>query len=367
MVEARYRERRAGWRGRTAIYLILGTSMVLGGCSYTPDWANPVEWYRGTRDWIAGDKSDKQKQPAQAAKPVPGGDKAFPKLSSVPDRPAAPSEAERKAMASSLAADRNAARYTDQQIRLQSESVTRPDAARPAQQVTTVQPDSPRAPQVAAVPSVPVASSSIPAAPPPPAAIPNPTGPGGDVSPVSRPPQPMPAQTMPAQSMPALQPPAPSPRFQEGQFVNAERFSTRFPAGFGNRQEPVTSNSSVQVAASGAPAATIYFASGSSRVAADSMGEIRRVAQILKRSGGRAVVVGHASSRTKNLDPLRHQMANFRISYDRAQAVARALTRQGVSSGAIEVSAVSDSQPVFFEVMPAGEAGNRRVEIILTN
>jgi flagellar motor protein MotB len=34
-----------------------------------------------------------------------------------------------------------------------------------------------------------------------------------------------------------------------------------------------------------------------------------------------------------------------------------------VEPRAIRVGASSDSDPVFFEVMPAGESGNRRVEI----
>ena len=50
---------------------------------------------------------------------------------------------------------------------------------------------------------------------------------------------------------------------------------------------------------------------------------------------------------------------------DRAQAVASEFLRLGVPPAALIVDAVGDTQPRFLEAMPAGEAGNRRVEIIL--
>ena len=53
------------------------------------------------------------------------------------------------------------------------------------------------------------------------------------------------------------------------------------------------------------------------------------------------------------------------VSKRRADAVAQELRRQG--AGRIEISAVGDAQPVFAEARPAGEAGNRRVEIYLVN
>ena len=58
-------------------------------------------------------------------------------------------------------------------------------------------------------------------------------------------------------------------------------------------------------------------------------------------------------------------MANFNISVDRAQAVADELMRLGVAPSALTIDAVGDSQPRFGEAMPAGQAGNRRVEIYL--
>jgi outer membrane protein OmpA-like peptidoglycan-associated protein len=115
------------------------------------------------------------------------------------------------------------------------------------------------------------------------------------------------------------------------------------------------------------PAATIRFGVGSAKIGARGKREIRQAYQAYQSRGGRIHVVGHASSRTRNLDRTRHELANFRVSYDRARAVARELIRLGVDPSRIVVSAVSDHQPAFIEVMPAGEAGNRRAEIIFAN
>jgi flagellar motor protein MotB len=56
-------------------------------------------------------------------------------------------------------------------------------------------------------------------------------------------------------------------------------------------------------------------------------------------------------------------LVNIQVSLDRAQSVARELIRLGVNPQDLLVDAVSDRKPEFFEVMPAGELGNRRVEI----
>jgi flagellar motor protein MotB len=50
---------------------------------------------------------------------------------------------------------------------------------------------------------------------------------------------------------------------------------------------------------------------------------------------------------------------------DRANAVARALVRMGVPASEVSVAARADNEPVYYEFMPAGEAGNRRAEIYL--
>ena len=62
---------------------------------------------------------------------------------------------------------------------------------------------------------------------------------------------------------------------------------------------------------------------------------------------------------------VRHNMINFGLSLDRANVVARELLQLGITGHDLTIGALSDSRPLFFEVMPSGEAGNRRVELYL--
>ena len=47
--------------------------------------------------------------------------------------------------------------------------------------------------------------------------------------------------------------------------------------------------------------------------------------------------------------------------------MARELIHNGVPADAVFVAAMSDSQPIYYEVMPAGDAGNQRVEVYFVN
>jgi outer membrane protein OmpA-like peptidoglycan-associated protein len=134
----------------------------------------------------------------------------------------------------------------------------------------------------------------------------------------------------------------------------------RFPSPGGD--EPVasatTGSGSVKVA-------TILFDDGSARVGRRELGILRKVTTLHRQRGGTIRVVGHASSRTRNMDKGRHRSVNYGISVERASAVARELAKLGVPNEMIVVSAMADEQPVFYEVMPSGEAGNRRAEIYI--
>lgn len=111
--------------------------------------------------------------------------------------------------------------------------------------------------------------------------------------------------------------------------------------------------------------ATILFNDGSSELQDREREIVRAVYERYLSSGRKVRVVGHSSSRTRNMDPVRHRMVNFGISAERANAVAVELQNLGVSSDQITVVAASDDMPMYYEVMPSGEAGNRRVEIYL--
>ncbi len=109
----------------------------------------------------------------------------------------------------------------------------------------------------------------------------------------------------------------------------------------------------------------IYFAHGSANLDNRDREVLRQVRDMLRDTGGQLRVVGHASMRTGVLEPARHAMANLEISQQRAAAVANELNRQGVPDSALVIEALGAQQPVYYEFMPTGEAGNRRVEVYL--
>jgi outer membrane protein OmpA-like peptidoglycan-associated protein len=339
---------------RTGVLVVCLGGFLVSGCSSAPDWANPAEWYRDTKDWVSGSSSNRA-QPPQASTPIPGKNKNFPKLASVPARPAAPSEAERKKMAKSLAADRKAARYSDEKIRRQGENVTAAAASAP---VSRAVPKAVVAPVAKAVQVAPVVAPKL--VPTRSAPVPAMTA-NKMAKPVfGQAPADIVMRGQPISvARPSFGAATPAVRSRQN-FVQAQQFSTRFPAGAGTVFAPVLSGNNNKVA-------TIRFDTGSAKLTSEARREIRKAVASFKQRGGGIHVIGHASSRTRNLNPQRHQLANFRVSYDRANAVARELRRLGVAATAIRVSAVSDSQPAFLEVMPAGEAGNRRADILIEN
>lgn len=128
------------------------------------------------------------------------------------------------------------------------------------------------------------------------------------------------------------------------------------PGGFGNN--PVAGGGSYQ-------AGIIRFTNGSSRLSASDRGVVHELVPLIREYNASVKIVGHASSRTRNMDPSEHKLINFEVSLKRANAVAEALISAGAPSDRISVVAVGDSQPLSSEAMPAGEAENRRAEIYL--
>jgi len=117
----------------------------------------------------------------------------------------------------------------------------------------------------------------------------------------------------------------------------------------------------------GTPTVIVTFPNGSARLTRESRKIIHQVVERHRARGGTIRVVGHASSRTKNLPVERHKLVNFKISMARAQVIADALMRAGVKPSKIVVQARGDNDPLYNEAMPNGEAANRRAEIYLEN
>lgn len=115
------------------------------------------------------------------------------------------------------------------------------------------------------------------------------------------------------------------------------------------------------------PTAIIYFTGDGTALPAAARAQVRDAVAAFKATGGTGSikVVGHASSRTANMSVERHLEVIFQKSQARANAVAQALIRAGVPADKVQIEAVGDSQPIYYESMPKGEDGNRRAEIFV--
>lgn len=379
---------------RVALSVVL-LSVVLGGCSSVPDAVNPVKWYEKTTDFFSGD--------AQAANTAPASNQG---LSADPDAPAPAAPQQVASAPSGLNADAASSNYASPPIDRQgtASDVLRGEVAiaaaptvplaQPTVPVMAV-PVAPLAPAPAVAPVAPVASvasvaSVVPVAPsvmaaapvaPAPAAIaPMPSGPTferpASMSMAGAPPPPV--FNAPANAVPAL-----SDDVFETVVINSSGMSTVPPglrpsaikaAGLPQMANgamfPEPGSTTITRVGGVSPngmtrVATIHFANNSSVLDARDRSILGAVIQLQRERGGQVVVVGHASSRTRDMDYITHRMVNFQISVERAASIGNVLKNLGLEGEALEVQAVSDSTPLYMEVMPSGEAGNRRVEIYL--
>tara|TARA_R110000787_G_scaffold86057_14_gene183479 strand:- start:16948 stop:18048 length:1101 start_codon:yes stop_codon:yes gene_type:complete len=349
---------RAGGRNAHNIWRTAGfvaaACFTLTACSSVPDAVNPVEWYKGTTEFFSGDEETKTAEDEKPA--LPGEDGEYPNLASVPDKPSVSSEEQRKKLSQGLVADNENARYTEN-----------PAASR----------DAPRR-ALNPIPPKPVAAAE-PTAPAPPAAIPAPPAPSAP-----------PAAAIPAPPAPRLQAPLAQGNFQQNQQFAGQAFDTASgqgtlvissnSVGYGsaptlNMAPSAAGNipAGTQPLAAYVPSgagqsvhlATIQFNNGSANLSSRDRQILSQVAQIAAARGGTLRVVGHASRRTQDMDPSRHSDVNARISAARASSVAQAIVAMGVAPQRLYVGGASASEPRYLEVMPSGEAGNRRAEIYI--
>jgi outer membrane protein OmpA-like peptidoglycan-associated protein len=118
-------------------------------------------------------------------------------------------------------------------------------------------------------------------------------------------------------------------------------------------------------AAQGKLIATLLFDDGAVSVGSKERDILRQVARIREQNGREVTLVGHASVGTLAADRPAHERANLKISRRRAEVVAETLADYGVPRSRIRLVAKGDTQPLYAELTPAGEAGNRRVEVYL--
>ena len=113
--------------------------------------------------------------------------------------------------------------------------------------------------------------------------------------------------------------------------------------------------------------ATITFSSGSSNVNIDGLKKIKKIAKIAKERNAKIKIIGHASERTKDMPIAKHKIVNFVISDKRAnsEVVEVFIKKYKFPSKRLITQGVSDSKPLFKEIMPAGTKANQRTEIFL--
>ena len=112
--------------------------------------------------------------------------------------------------------------------------------------------------------------------------------------------------------------------------------------------------------------ATINFTSGSSAVDYKGLKKIKKIAKIAKERNAKIKIIGHASERTKDMPIAKHKLVNFIISDKRANSVAEIFIKKyNFPSERLITQGVSDSKPLFKEIMPAGTSANQRTEIFL--
>jgi flagellar motor protein MotB len=127
------------------------------------------------------------------------------------------------------------------------------------------------------------------------------------------------------------------------------------------------SGSQIVASPNGQPVGLVYFGAGSTQLGGSDRQVLHQIAALQQAYGGVIRIVGHASSRTDNMPMDEHQKTNANIAEARAKSVALQLVHYGVRPLFVQIAGASDTQPLYPEIMPAGEAANRRAEIYLSS
>jgi outer membrane protein OmpA-like peptidoglycan-associated protein len=379
--------------------LALGAGLALGACSTMADMgeataegvskvanaANPFNWF-GSKD-----KDDAEPKPdtdaAQRARlersvastaPKTGPKSAarddlaqrqaiaqdeerYPKLSTVPDRPkdakSKRADQTRAKLREGLVADTANAQYSDKELRAQTTPPAapqgQPDLARSNERVAGEPPAVPAPTMpVTATPVAPIATPvQAPVQAPAQTAM-APSVPRVAPPPVNPPRAPLAAASA-APVAPVAAPSRPTPPMPQGQRQAALTAPAPAPA-----PETQSVLKTVQVA-------TIYFNDGSTRLSANDRRLVDQIAEAARRTGGTLRIIGHASMGAPSRDPDRTDMINYKVSLERANAVAAELARSGVPGPQMQVVGEGARSPIYAETSKTGAAGNRRTEVYL--
>ncbi len=297
--------------------------------------SNPLEWARTAVG----------RAPTAELPPVPGADRPYPNLGTVPERPVPPTPEERRRIADALVADRENARHSGPPVLPAPVGVTSPpapagppltapaatplgameDGAAVPGMVAPLAPlPAPRPPPIAGAPRPAVAAEPAPAAPP---AVPEPRA--DAVPPPSPAPAPGPLQAAPAPrtaaapdaaSVAAAAAPPAAP-------VPAAAAPPPDPSVVVDRTALPPPRATPSVALPAGQGAALAFAPGSATLPAEARAVVARFAA--GRGGAVVRVTGFRDSTGGDLG----------LALARAQAVAQALRSAGTPAEAIELAA----------------------------
>jgi outer membrane protein OmpA-like peptidoglycan-associated protein len=403
---------------RLVRWLPVAAILAVAGCSWFSDESTPAP---------EATPSSKTQQSKAAPEPgegeavqAPGSEQEaqIPDINSVPTEAPKPSIVNLNNTQQGLGADTANAQHTDETLTMPNEQAARPETPAEENQPETAQATEPAPPAETPAAPAPVASApeaapaSAPAPEAAPAATPTPAPAPAEVAlagtpqagskpfepkgplylvPGSLTRNPNAAATTQIASTPAATPVAPAPAGTVQQPAAASQAMTASQ----ETTAPDTSGSpvsidysalgigsggaaaapspslpaampSTSVAGVGQAVGLVYFGDGSAGLNDADRNVLRQVAELQRIQGGVLRIIGHASQRTGNLDAQRQDDVNRRVSLERATAVARALVGMGVQPILVQVAAAGDDQSLYAESTPAGEAGNRRAEVYLS-
>jgi len=339
---------------RSKIRLIVLAAVVaqLGACSSLPNAVNPVSWYRGITGASKNDDLGKGQNEENLKE---GSNEPFPNLGTVPDAPeTALSTIDRDKLVDSLIADRNNAKYANDDLRAgraapgappppppeptakSAAGPAAPSAAKPAPAPDRAQSSgdklakarppargseappaesSLQSPQISNPPS----GEAVTPAPPPPRIPPA----GSTAAKAKAPPAPTAAAIPPTDTVMAAPPPPNIPPPDHTATAGGEKTASAAPTAASDARHAAMHH-----------IADVSFASGSALLSDKVDDTIDAIVKQHVKDGGKIRIVGHGEAAGPNA-----AVAGFNLALNRAQAVAVALSDKGVPSKDIAVEA----------------------------
>ncbi len=359
--------------------LIFGTI----GCSYVPDWVNPVKIYKDASAWVTYPQNIEDVGNKKFIHKVPGSDKNFPKLASVPSRPVGLSRINRARILNSLVLDRKKSKETESKIKsslktkevleektnfLNTKSLER------GQKPLLIHSGKKNVMIPLPVPKLPKNRKTKGALKTKPKILSSKLLESGQKSLPNN----SKNKNVFLSSIPYLAKKAELNKtdqkilnfIQKGQtvrplkgksikqltqMVESATHATISEIGISKRGSFINSDIII---------GTLFFSENSAHLTDFHRKKIERI--VLKFIGkkGNFHIIGHANGGARNFPQAGHEMTNLSPSDELARIVSRELIRQGISKSLVRVTGVSDSKLVYTKVLPLGKAGNRRVEIL---